>query len=305
VGLLAFDRGRLDLLRVGIGAALDDLRQIHCGDAGAADAMTIIRGACRTLGELCLPRVHDILSSKALTSYRRSAIDRNDAYQLAYANVRERGWEVTTDPVFGPPWSGHRSFDEVLADVRSGELVPMTAPLDANGRAGAHYTSLTFAAERTDVVDTRDTTSNLMKILDFFSDGSPVGWREHHTMTIYYLTNARITSSVHVLTAYDRDEGPETLLDRTTEANVSGYMIIAAESGRAEVNVGIGPGVQDDTQSFPLLSQSSSSYSGVFYPDEPPEFQPISHEARFVNPDRWTFTKSSAPMADRWGTWEL
>jgi hypothetical protein len=106
---------------------------------------------------------------------------------------------------------------------------------------------------------------------------------------------------VHVLTAYDRDDGPETLLDRTTEATVSGYLIIASRSTKAEVSVQIGTG--DDTQSQTVLSESSSSYEGTFYPDALPDFQPVAQEARYVNPDRWTFTKSASPMVQGWGTW--
>jgi hypothetical protein len=200
---------------------------------------------------------------------------------------------------------GCRSFAEVIAGIRSGAMTPMKAPLDAEGRAGAHYTSLTFAAGRPLVVGTEDLTSNLAKVIDFLSDGSPIGWREHQELTIYYLSNARVTSAVHVLNAYDRDQGPETLLDRTTEATVSGYMVIRAESGRAELNVPIGPGKQDDTQSFVAISSSSSGLSGMFFPDEPPEFEPVPPGDRYVNKDTWTFTRSASPMVDGWGTWKL
>jgi hypothetical protein len=204
-------------------------------------------------------------------------------------------------PVYGPPAPVVRSFDEVLADVRSGALRPMAAPLDAEGRAGAHYTSLAFAAAHPAELGTRDMTSDLSKVVDFFSDGLPVGWREAQTLTIYHLTNARITSSVHVLTAYDRDAGPETLRELTTEATVSGYMVIASRSTRGEVSMRIGTG--DDTQSQTVLSQSDSSFEGMFYPESLPDFQPMSQEARYVSPDNWTFTKSASPMTEEWGTW--
>ena len=104
-----------------------------------------------------------------------------------------------------------------------------------------------------------------------------------------------------MLTAYDRDEGPETLRDLTTEATVSGYMLIASRSTKGEVSVRIGTG--DDTQSHPVVSQSNSSFEGTFYPDALPDFQPLSQEARYVSPDNWTFTKSASPMRDEWGTW--
>ena len=206
--------------------------------------------------------------------------------------------------MYSPAVPGVRSFDQVLADIRSGALVPMVAPIDANGRAGAQYTSLAFAPGHQRQLGQQDLTSDLLKVIDFFSDGLPIGWREHRTLTITYLPNVRVTNSVHVLTAYDRDEGPETLMEQTTEAVVSGYMVVADDSSTAEVSLGIGPGIQDPTQSFAVVSESGSSYSGMFYPDYPPVFLPITHEARFVNPDGWTFTTSSAPMVEGWGTWK-
>ena len=91
--------------------------------------------------------------------------------------------------------------------------------------------------------------------------------------TVYYLTDARITSAVHVLTAYDRDDGPETLLDLTTQATVSGYMVIRTDDSVGDIDVGIGPGDQDPTQSVTIASQSSSTYSGMFFPDTAPDFE--------------------------------
>jgi hypothetical protein len=145
----------------------------------------------------------------------------------------------------------------------------------------------------------------MLKFLDFLSDGLPVGWRENQELKILYLTNVRVTSSVHILTAYARDSGPETLEDQTKEAIVSGYLVLQEDSSSAEVNVSIGRGEQDDTQSYPIVSESSSSYSGVFYPEYSPDFQPITRQARFVNPAVWTFTSSAGPMVDGWGTWGL
>jgi hypothetical protein len=307
VGLLAFDRSRLDSLRIGLGSALDELRLVRSDDAAAADVMRTVSGARRSLADVWLPRVQDILNSTAMTSCVRSAVGAVDVSQAAKNTTsRADGWEVAADPLtfYGPQVPGTRSFDEVLADARSGELVPMADPLDAQGRAGAQYTALSFApASSPKVLGTEDLTSNTAKVLDFVSDGLPIGWREHQALTIYYLSNARVTSSVHVLSAYDRDDGPETVLDLTTEATVSGYMIVEEESSKGELNVRVGPG--DDTQAHPITSQSTSTFTGMFYPDEPVEFQPMTHEDRFENPDRWTFTKSSAPMVDGWGTWEL
>jgi hypothetical protein len=110
---------------------------------------------------------------------------------------------------------------------------------------------------------------------------------------------------VHVLTAYDRDDGPETLVALTTQATVSGYMIIRTEDGAGDIDIGIGPGDQDPTQNVAIASQSSSTYTGMFFPDSAPDFHEVDQSPRFESPEKWTFTKSSAPMVDHWGTWEL
>lgn len=306
MGLLAFDRIRLDSLRIALGTALEELRGIRTDEPEAIETMRTIGSACRTLGEVWLPRVQDVLASTAMTRCTRSALGVVDISQItSYPAAPRPGWEIGTDPspVYGPPAPHTRSFDEVLADIRSGALLPMAAPIDANGRAGATYTSLSFAPGKIAQVGQVDLTSNLLKVIDFFSDGLPIGWRENHFLTIYYLTDVRVTNAVEVLSAYDRDEGPETLPDLTTEAVTSGYMVISSESTTGEVTIGIGPDVQDDTQSFPLIAESDSAYTGAFYPDEPPEFQPITAGPRFVKQTKWTFTKSASPMVDGRGTW--
>jgi hypothetical protein len=309
VGLLAFDRGRLESLRAVISGSLDELRLIRSDDAAADDARRMVSGACRTLGDEWLPRVQAVLNSTSMTSCTRSAVGVADVSQ---ALTRTRppdgwkvGWEVGTDPmpVLGPPAPRNRSFDEVLADVRSGSLVPIDDPLDANGRAGAHYTSLSFASGPPQVVGSKELTSNMAKLVDFGSDGLLIGWRESQTLTIYHLSNARVTSTAHVLNAYDSNTGPEALPDLTTEATVSGYMIIKSDQGKAEVNMQLGTG--DPTQSQSVFSESTSSYSGMFFPDEPVELQPTTDEDRVEDPDLWTFTKSASPMVDEWGTWGL
>jgi hypothetical protein len=303
---MAFNRARLDSLRAGIAAAVDELRGIRSDDDAATDAMRTISGACRTLGDVWLPRVQDILNSTAMTSCRRSAVGVADISQrLTLTYVPDPGWDQAADSpgVFGPQLPRVLSFDEVMSRIESGTLIPMAAPMDAQGRAGAHYTSIAFAPGADTPVGQADVTSNLLKALDFLSDGLAIGWREHKTLTVSYLTNVRVTSSVHVLSAYDRDEGPETLVDQTQEAIMSGYMIVMSDTGTAEVSVSIGPDTQDPTQSAELISETSTSYTGMFYPDSPPDFQPITHEPRFVGTPEWTFTKSSAPMVEGWGTW--
>jgi hypothetical protein len=187
----------------------------------------------------------------------------------------------------------------------SGELAPMPAPIDANGRAGARYSSIAFASASETEIGHADLTSSTLKFIDIASDGLPVGWRETKGITIFYLRDARAVSTVHVLSAYDRKLGPDTLPELTTEAAVSGYLVVKQDSSTAEVNVQIGSGPQDVTETFPIISQSSSAYNGVFYPDTPADFRPITHEPRFVAPTTWTFTTSASPMVDGWGTWGL
>jgi hypothetical protein len=306
VTLLAYDRSRLDSLRTAIGDALEDLQRIRCNDLDAADTMRTIRAGARTLDEMCLSRVREVLGSEAMTSYRSSAVDgRGVSDGTVFAIARERSWETTTDPaVFGPPAPHLLTFDEVLANAHSGVLIPMAAPLDANGRAGAHYTSLAFAPERSVLLGEQDTTPSVVKLIDYASDALPVGWHEHATTRIYRLENVRVTSSVHVLTAYDPDEGPETLLESTTEATSSGYMVIRSDDSVGQVEMTIGPGEQDPTQSFPIASQELSAYTAVFYPDASPKFEKRTNEPRYESPNAWTVTTSASPMVEGWGTWQ-
>ena len=308
--MLAFDRARLDTLRLGIGAALDDLHRIRCDDSAAADVMGNIRAATRNLGELWLPRVQDVVNSKAMIScVRRKNADGSDVAEAPGYTALQAGMETIDDPwpVFGrqtpPPI---RTFEEIISAVASRAILPMTAPIDAHGRAGGRYDSLSFAPTvRPVLVDVKDVTSNLLKVVDFFSDGLPVGWHESQTLSIYYLAEVRVTSAVHQLTAYDRDDGPETLLDHTTQATVSGYLIIRSDESVAEVSMKIGVEAdKDSTKAVPLVSQASSSYSGMFFPDEEPDLQPVTPGPRFESPEVWTFTTSASPMVDNWGVWQ-
>ncbi len=307
MALLAFDRGRVDSLRTALGMALGELRGIRSREPEAADTLRVLGNACRTLDEIWLPRVVDVLSSTAMTKCTRSAPGVVDIAQASVgAAALHPGWETATDltPVYGPSAHQTRSFDEVRADIRSGALRPMAAPLDAHGRAGARYTSLAFAPGAQREVGHADLTSGALKFIDFMSDGLPVGWSEHRTLTIYYLTDVRVTQSVRVLNAYRRDQGPETLPGLTTEAVISGYMVIASTTTTGDVTMVIGPGEQDPTANFALASQSIESYSGAFYPDASPDFQPITDEPRFVNQTKWTFSKAPAPPGEGEGTWE-
>lgn len=304
--VLAFDRTRVDALRIALGTAMDELRGIRSSEPEAADALRVLGSACQTLREIWLPRIHDVLASTAMTRCTRSAAGVVDIAQASIPiTALHPGWESATDPtpVYGPPAPDTRSFDEVLADIRSGSLQPMAAPLDANGRAGSRYTSLAFAPGLVREVGHVDVTPDALKVVDFVSDGLPIGWRENDTLTLYYLTDVRVMQIVRVLNAYPRDQVPEELPDLTTEAVMSGYMVISSRSTTGEVTMGIGPGEQDPTASFALASQSTESYSGAFYPDDPPGFQPITDEPRFVNPPTWTLSKAAAPPADGEGTW--
>ncbi len=304
--MLSFDRDRVDSLRLALGASLEELHAIRCTDAAAADIMRSLGSACRMI-EDWLPRVHDILHSTAMTSCTRSALGTPDLSQaVKYAAMTNEGWEVTNDPlvVLGPPAPRHRTMEEVLADIESRDLRPMASPLDANGRAGAHYEALTFAPSSPPVeLGHVDLTSNAAKFAAFWSDGLAVGWKETETLTVFRSENVRVTKSVHTLGAFDRDAGPDTIVDLTTVAVVSGYMVIRQETGAAELSHDIGDG--DPTASFVYASQTSTAFAGAFYPDREPEFEERTDEDRFENPDRWTFTTSSAPMKDDWGTWRV
>ncbi len=302
---MAYDHRRVDALRLGLAAAAEELRGIRTNDPAAIDVMRMLASAHRTLAEEWLPRVQSILDSTAMTLCVRSAVGVADVDQRpAFIEIRDPGWVTPADqnPILGPPVPGSLTFDEVAAQIRTGVLIPMAAPVDANGRAGAHYTSLSFESGGQKIVGEQDLTSNLLKVIDFFSDGLPVGWREHHTLTIYYLSNARVISRAHVLNAYDRDDGPETVPGQTKAAFVSGYMAVVNETSTAEVSFPIGPDIQDPTQGF-AISQSLSSYSGRFYPDSPPDFQPVVVERPNVGAPTWTFTRSNGSLVEGWGTW--
>ncbi|MEY2525129.1 MAG: hypothetical protein QOJ66_3694, partial [Ilumatobacteraceae bacterium] len=146
---LAFDRARLDALRLGTGAALYDLHHIRCDDSAAAEVMRDLRLATQTLGELWLPRIQDVVNSKAMDScIRRKNADGSDAAEApGYKTQFDGAMETIDDPWPMPAPAPHpiRTFDEVLSDIRSGAMLPMTAPVDANGRAGHRYDSLAFA----------------------------------------------------------------------------------------------------------------------------------------------------------------
>ena len=71
--LLAFDRNRVDSLRIALGTALDELHSIRSSDPEAADTMRMLGNAHRTLSDIWLPRVHDVLASTAMTRCTRSA----------------------------------------------------------------------------------------------------------------------------------------------------------------------------------------------------------------------------------------
>lgn len=306
---LAFDRARLDALRLGITAALDDLHLIRCDDVEAAEVMGDLRVATRTLGELWLPRVLDVVNSKALSScVRRKNADGSDIAEApGYALPTIEGMERIDDPWPTPDsLTPHiRTFDEVMSDIESGAMVPMRAPLDSHGRAGSRYDSLAFAPRAKPVlVGTLDTTSGLAKVIDFLSDGLPIGWREAQTLSIYFLADARVTSSVHRLTAFDRDDGPEALVDLTTQATVSGYLVVRSTESVAEATMGTGDD-GDPTKHVTIAQQATATYSGMFFPNDVPNLQPIPQGPRVESPDMWTFTTSAAPMTDDWGTWKL
>jgi hypothetical protein len=206
--------------------------------------------------------------------------------------------------VLGPPAPSHDwKFDEVLAAVESGSLRAMNAPMDAHGRAGVPYESLSFAPRSPpEEVGRIDTTSDAAKFADFWSDGLAVGFRHSETMIVVRVDNVRLTKRVHRLTAFDRDDGPETMEGLTTEATTSGFLIITQVVERGELTHAISED-GDDTADFEIATQDSSAFSGAYYPDSDPIFEAVPDGPRYESPDRWTFTTSASPMKDDWGTW--
>ena len=71
---------------------MDDLHAIRNDDEAATDVMRSIRSSCRTLGDLCLPRVNDILGSQAMTSYRRADLGGDEVdWAAMYRTAHDRG----------------------------------------------------------------------------------------------------------------------------------------------------------------------------------------------------------------------
>jgi hypothetical protein len=303
--MMSFDRARVDSLRLAMGASLEELHAIRNPDPAAADVMRALKGACRTI-EDWLPRLHDILDSTAMTSCTRSPLGVVDVAQARkYAVTSKQGREVIDDPlaVQDPPAPQHRTMEEVIAAIEAGDLQPMTAPLDANGRAGAPYEALAFAPSAPpQELGRLDLTSNAAKFADFWSDGLPVEWRHNETLVVTRMENVRITKSVHRLVAFDRENGPEPIEALTTVATVSGYMVTAVVEEDGGLSHEISEG-GDPTAHFPLAEQESSAFSGAFYPDDVPVFAAMPEGPRYENPDTWTLTTSASPMKDDWGTW--
>ncbi|MEO7372253.1 MAG: hypothetical protein ABI949_03450 [Ilumatobacteraceae bacterium] len=306
---LAFERTRLGVLRTCLEAAIEDLHSMRCDDMAAAEAMRGIRSAARTLAEVCLPRVRAVLAFTAMdlcvraTSPNGGDVAEAPGYKVM---VRSGSWESMTDPEPTVGASSHRrlTFAEVLTAIAGHALVPMEAPLDAHGHAGEHYTSISFTAPNSALIGEGNVTSNVKRFFDFIADGFPLGLRQHDTISIYRVTDARATTVLHVLTAYDRDEGPEIVPGRTAAATVSGYMVISSNQTSIEVSHGMEQEGGDPTVGA-VLATETSLYSGTFYPDEEPEFEPVPDGQVGEGDDQWTFTTSAAPMADGWGTWDV
>ena len=304
---MSYDRARVDSLRLALGASLEELYAIRGADAAAAEVMRSL-GAARQVIEDWLPRVHDILNSTAMTSCTRSPLGTPDVSQAAkYAAMYHQGRVVITDPFapLGPPapHDDDRTMEEVFAAIESGELQPMNAPMDANGRANAPYESLTFAPSSAPTeIGRMDVTSLPAKFVAFWSIGLPVGWEHTETLTVTRMENVRVTKSVHRLTAFDRDEGPPTIDGLTTTSTVSGFMITMQVVEKGEVTHEMQEG-GDPTAHIGFAQQESTSFSVAFYPDEEPVFAAVPAGARYENPDVLTVTTSASPMKDDWGTW--
>ncbi len=308
--MLSFDRARLDALRLALGASLEELRAIRCTDGAAVDVMRSLAAARRTI-EDWMPRVNAVLNSTAMTSCTRSPLgvaDLSQSQAAKYARLYNHGREVITDPlpVPGPLAPFHqRNMEEVLAAIESGELLPMRPPMDANGRANAAYESYAYAPTSPPIeVGRIDLTSTPAKFADFWSDGLPVGWKHTETLIVYRLVDARATTAMHRLTAFDRDGGPESVPALITAATTSGYLVVRVVTEDAEITHEMEEG-GDKTAHFELARQHNEAYSGAYFPDSQPMFEPVPDGQRYESPDEWTFTTSASPMKDEWGTWQV
>lgn len=311
MGWMAYDRGRLDQLRVGLTGALDDLHAMRCDDPDAAEAMRAIREASRIIGDRCLPRVRDLLSTDPMTaptgSWPLSCQFRASPY---FELTHDLQWELAEDPLdlngeplrTPLPYTGatrpwNRSYDEVMSAIECGELAPLAMPKDPSRPAVDQLTQLDIAPAAMSIISARNITSNVHRFLDFLSDASPLGYRDHTDKYVYYVNSAVATATVQFFDPESGDQYP----DQVSQAMVSGYLVVNDHTLRTEINITANNGDPSANISIPL--DSDHDYRGAFYPDAPVEFTPVADPRSDADP-AWTFVDSGQPVIEQWlGNW--
>lgn len=311
MGLMAYDRARLDSLRVAMAAALDELSRMRCDDGAAADAMRRIDEARRLLGDRCLPRLRDLLESDPLSSAGASWLNSCAFRQTTYSQlVRLHHWELAQDPLDDDaatppdvppeePWT--RSFNDVTTAIKCGELTPMILPTDPSHPIRSQITTVELAPGSIRHIGSRDVTSNWLKLADYASDVAWFGWREHHELSAYYLSDVVVTATVWVVDPVTR----QRCRHQQTQAVTSGFILVRDEDRTVELNPPIGGGAHTDPTATPSIPLDHEHvYKGAFYPDTAPHFEPLPSGAAVRNEPTWKFTSKKLPFEEEWGTWD-
>lgn len=307
---MAYDRARLDTLRIAMTTALDELSRMRSDDVAAADALRRIGEARRLIGDRCLPRIRDLLETDPLSSGGASWLNSCSFRQSPYSQlVRLHHWELAPDPLDGPvaapvvdpadkPWT--RSFDDVTEAIKCGELTPLIMPTAANHPERNQITTLAIAPATTKLIGSRDVTSNWLKALDYASDVSWFGWREHDELSVYYLSDVVVTATIWVVDPKTH----QVLRTETSQTTTSGFLAVREEDRTVEVNPPIGGSANIDPTATPSIPMDHDhDYSGTFYPDTAPRFEPLPSGAAVKNTAKWKFTSKKVPLTESWGAW--
>jgi hypothetical protein len=222
--------------------------------------------------------------------------------------VRLHHWELGVDPLDGPvpasvveaapePWT--RTFDDVTTAIRCGELVPLIMPMDAHHPEQNQITTVEIAPGTTTLIGNRDVTSNWLKTLDYASDVSWVGWREHHELSVYYLSDVVVTATIWVVDPKTH----EVLRSEKSQTTTSGFIAVRDKDRTIEANPPGGGDVSSDPNASPSIPLDHEHvYSGTFYPDTAPRFEPLPPDATTSTPT-WKFMSKRLPLTEAWGTW--
>ena len=316
MGWMAYDRARLDQLRVGLNGALDDLQAMRCDDSDATGAMRAVREACRMIGDRCLPRVRDVLSADPLaTPTGSSATSCQFRSSPFFELTHDLHWDFAEDPLdrddaalatplpytaATKPWN--RTKDEVMSAIACGELTPLAMPKDPHRAGGDQLTKLDVAPVSMSLISEQNVTSSFHRFIDFWSDGLPFGYRNHTEKYVYYVNSAVVTATVQVFDPRTGEQYP----DQVSQAMVSGYIVVRDHTVRTEANIGnhFDEDNDDPTISLSVPLEQEHDYRGAFYPDAPVEFTPVADPAPDTDP-AWRFVQSDQPIVDKFfGNWD-